>query len=188
MQVGGHNLTVRSMGDGQIALSWVGGATQTAYQITRVTPGGSTTIPVPGGAHGWVDTLAPADRWACYTVIPLRNGQPIAISDALCARPWMAIGASAQQIGVSLNQGNSATLSWAGPRPPSGYLLVALGDSQPQLLPASASSTSHETLGVFRCYVILGQDGSTIASISDTVCAAPGRSVGLADRRSEGAR
>lgn len=163
-------------------LSWESGALQSGYLLTRlnIATGEVTQLgPVAGDGRLYVDTRAPADVLLCYVLTPVRDGVGVGLSDFLCAQRGIRSGPT-PPIGItlSLNQSNTATLTWSAP---SGlvdfYALMVFTPDNPagQVIgiDRSARQFDHDTRGLPACYLLAGFRGE-VMGVSDMMCGVPG--------------
>ncbi len=178
--VGGKGLTLRPTASG-VLLNWQGGQGQTGYLVARI--GSAPAVlpvngPLPANATSYLDTSAPLlSGLVCYLLVPT-GVNPQVVSDLLCAflNTHSATGAP-QNLTISFNQSNVASLSWTGPLGggQTGYILFPLGGANPAPISLSglATSASVSTTGV-ACFMLVALTGATPTGNGDILCGFPG--------------
>ena len=177
-EIGGKDLQITPQAS-SIDLNWTGGTVQAGYRVVRSNPFFFTAL--PPSATDYTDTDLAAETY-CYIVFPIdADGNQIAQSDGLCARPALRSASRAPgDFSLSLNQSSTSTVSWNAPGDQVAYLLLAVpwqGNSPPRLIPLEAddTSTTDDTGGVFTCYMLFVGFSNGLSN-SDATCAAPGLS------------
>jgi hypothetical protein len=181
--IGGRGFAVGATPAG-VQMFWTTGTAPAGYAVARLAGGTTTILPgpatfLPASAVDYSDAAPLPGAFNCYVVAALGAPGVLGRSDLLCAVPGSgsASGAPAN-VGVQLNQGTMATLTWSAPGGQTGYLLQAipLDGSVPATvaLPAGATRAFHETGGQPTCYVLQVQTGATVTGHGETLCALPG--------------
>lgn len=160
------------------ALSWDGGAVQTSYLLNR-TP--ATALALPATTATFVDSAVPNGQFACYQLLPLLGLGMLGKSDVLCNLAGTRVGADAPaQVGVELNQSNTAWVTWTPTNNADSYLVFAFpqqAGAATRLLasPSGTQGVADNTGGLPTCYVVATIVGGSIAGNSDIMCAVPGQ-------------
>lgn len=184
--MGGKNARLTA---GSAALQWSSGNQQNGYRVFRfnAATGASSLLPegpaLPAAATGYIDGAATPNTMYCYAVAPVDSlGFILGLSDILCTMHGTA-GGSVQpgSFTLALNQSNMASMTWVAPAggATSYTLLIIPLDSSPVTtvtLAGSATSTTHDTKGVYHCYALLGHGPGGAIGYTDPVCGLPGMS------------
>lgn len=179
--VGGRDLMLDDRANGQLALGWNGGTTQTGYAVARLTPGGAAILPsagpLPATATSFTDAAVPTAGYDCYAVAPLNGAAALALSDVLCAQPGSRAGPAAPvNVAIRLDGSNTATLTWTPVDDSTSYQLLAVSATTERAitLTPGAITVSDDTGGQPTCYALVATGNSPAPGNSDILCAVPG--------------
>jgi hypothetical protein len=158
---------------GGVLMNWNGGVGVTGYSILRLNSNGVTTLAPSGIVTSFLDQTV-AQGMNCYVLLPQGTAAQQR-SDLLCATLGsQSLFGSPQNFTLSLNESNTATLSWA---PPAGalqdaYALVVSGAAT-QTLPGTSTTASVNITGATCFQLVAVRLGQTFGN-TDFVCGLPG--------------
>jgi hypothetical protein len=175
---GGRSLTLTSLGGSRVALRWRGGE-QSAFAVVELT--NTARVHLLRGSDTSFTASVPASAVvACYMVHALgESASSLANSDGLCVLPRLGFGSPLfgsipAEFSLSLNESNTATLTWGRARGHLAYVLVALSPTRSRLLPAEATRATDDTGGRLTCYALLSVNQQGPIGMPDVLCAVPG--------------
>jgi hypothetical protein len=162
-------------------MSWQPGGGAASLRIIRRAAGPDLAIPVASAAAtSATDPLPDGSFVGCYQLEALNApGTVIARSDLLCVVVGISFGTGPLPISVQLNQSPNATVRWGAALGAVAYVLVPLGTTRFQPLPAAQTSAVDSTGGGPTCYVVATVSASGVTGVSNVVCAIPGLSSGI---------
>lgn len=167
------------------ALSWDGGAVQTSYLLAR-TP--ALALALPAAAATFVEQGLPNGQLDCYQLLSFWGVGLVGQSDVLCNLAGSRSAANAPpQVGVALNQSNTALVTWTPAPSADSYLVFALpqqAGAAMRVLPVASWTLgiADNTGGAPTCYVVATIVDGGVAGNSDIMCALPGQASFLGSR------